>query len=147
MGDVSLRASLLRALPDGVRLILVGDPEQLPPVGPGFPLSDLLRSGAIPSVRLTEIFRQAQKSLIVMNAHRVNRGILPDLKTTTSDFFFLRRRSEETVASTIGDLCRTRLPERMGIPPEELQVLSPTRKDPTGTANLNQRTQDRLNPP
>lgn len=147
MVDVSLMASLLRALPDGGRLILVGDPDQLPPVGPGFPLSDLLRSGAIPSVRLTEIFRQAQKSLIVMNAHRVNRGILPDLKTTTSDFFFLRRRSEETVASTIGDLCQTRLPERMGIPPEEIQVLSPTRKGPTGTANLNRLLQARLNPP
>lgn len=82
-----------------------------------------------------------------MNAHRVNRGILPDLKTTTSDFFFLRRRSEETVASTIGDLCQTRLPERMGIPPEEIQVLSPTRKGPTGHGHLNRLLQARLNPP
>lgn len=69
----------------------------------------MLRSGVVPAVRLTEIFRQAQESLIVMNAHRVNGGILPDLKTTTSDFFFLRRRAEEAVAATIGDLCRTRL--------------------------------------
>lgn len=147
MVDIALMSSLLRALPAGCRLILVGDPDQLPPVGPGCPLSDMLRSGIVPAVRLTEIFRQAQQSLIVMNAHRVNTGVLPDLKTTTSDFFFLRRRSEEAVAATIGDLCRTRLPDRMGIPPEEIQVLSPTRKGPTGTANLNRLLQAQLNPP
>lgn len=147
MVDISLLASLLRALPPGCRLILVGDPDQLPPVGPGCPLSDMLRSGVVPAVRLTEIFRQAQESLIVMNAHRVNSGMAPDLKTITSDFFFLRRRTEEAVASTIGDLCRTRLPDRMGIPPEEIQVLSPTRKGPTGTASLNLLLQAQLNPP
>ena len=103
--------------------------------------------GVVPAVRLTEIFRQAQESLIVMNAHRVNSGVMPDLKTVTSDFFFLRRRTEEAVASTIGDLCRTRLPDRMGIPPEEIQVLSPTRKGPTGTASLNLLLQAQLNPP
>ena len=145
MVDLPLLASLLRALPTGCRLILVGDPDQLPPVGPGCPLSDILRSGVVPAVRLTEIFRQAQESLIVMNAHRVN--VMPDLKTVTSDFFFLRRRTEEAVASTIGDLCRTRLPDRMGIPPEEIQVLSPTRKGPTGTASLNLLLQAQLNPP
>lgn len=147
MVDLPLLASLLRALPTGCRLILVGDPDQLPPVGPGCPLSDILRSGVVPAVRLTEIFRQAQESLIVMNAHRVNSGVMPDLKTVTSDFFFLRRRTEEAVASTIGDLCRTRLPDRMGIPPEEIQVLSPTRKGPTGTASLNLLLQAQLNPP
>lgn len=83
----------------------------------------------------------------MMNAHRVNSGVMPDLKTVTSDFFFLRRRTEEAVASTIGDLCRTRLPDRMGIPPEEIQVLSPTRKGPTGTASLNLLLQAQLNPP
>lgn len=146
MLDIALFASLLRALPEECRLVLVGDPDQLPPVGPGYPLSDLLRSGIVPAVRLTEIFRQAQKSLIVMNAHRVNVGQLPDLRTTTSDFFFLRRRSEETVASTICELCKTRLPEKLGIPSEEIQVLSPTRRGPAGTEALNRLLQAQLNP-
>ena len=147
MVDVALMASLLRALPSGCRLILVGDPDQLPPVGPGFPLSDILRSAAVPAVRLTEIFRQAQQSLIVMNAHRVNTGVLPDLRSTDSDFFFLRRRSDEAVAATICELCKTRLPRNMGIPPEAIQVLSPTRKGDTGTVHLNQLLQEQLNPP
>ncbi len=147
MVDISLLASLLRALPSGCRLILVGDPDQLPPVGPGFPLSDILRSGRIPAVRLTEIFRQAQQSLIVMNAHRVNTGQAPDLRTTTSDFFFMRRRSDEAVTATICELCKTRLPKNMKIPPEEIQVLSPTRKGPAGTIVLNQLLQAQLNPP
>ena len=98
MVDVELLYALLQAVPKGKRLILVGDPDQLPPVGPGFPFSDMLRSGQLPTVRLTEIFRQAQQSLIVMNAHRVNRGELPELKTVTSDFFFMRRQSEEAVS-------------------------------------------------
>ena len=112
-------------IPQGKRLILVGDPDQLPPVGPGFPFRDMLRSEVLPTVRLTEIFRQAQKSLIVMNAHRVNRGEMPDLKTVNSDFFFMRRTSEEAVAQLIRDLCTTRLPKNMGIPPEQIQVLCP----------------------
>ena len=87
MVDVQLLHSLLRAIPEGKRLILVGDPDQLPPVGPGFPFSDMLRSGQLPSVRLTEIFRQAQQSLIVMNAHRVNRGEMPQLRDVKNDFF------------------------------------------------------------
>jgi len=147
MVDVQLLHSLLRAIPQGKRLILVGDPDQLPPVGPGFPFSDMLRSGALPTVRLTEVFRQAQQSLIVMNAHRVNRGELPELKSVSSDFFFMRRQSEEQVAQTVRDLCATRLPKNMGIPASEIQVLSPTRKGPVGTAELNARLQQALNPP
>lgn len=147
MVDVELLHALLRAIPQGKRLILVGDPDQLPPVGPGFPFSDMLRSGVLPAVRLTEIFRQAQKSLIVMNAHRVNRGEMPDLKTVNSDFFFLRRSSEEGVAQLIRDLCTTRLPKNMGIPPEQIQVLCPTRKGGVGTVNLNKLLQAALNPP
>ena len=100
MVDVLLLGSLLRAVPQGKRLILVGDPDQLPPVGPGFPFSDMLRSGVLPAVRLTEIFRQAQQSLIVMNAHRVNLGQMPELRNTQSDFFFLRRQSEQTLIQT-----------------------------------------------
>ena len=147
MVDVLLLSSLLRAIPKGKRLILVGDPDQLPPVGPGFPFSDMLRSGRLPTVCLTEIFRQAQKSLIVMNAHRVNRGELPELKTVTSDFFFMRRGSEDAVTQLIRDLCSTRLPKNMGIQPAEIQVLSPTRKGGVGTAALNTMLQAALNPP
>ena len=147
MVDVELLYSLLQAVPHGKRLILVGDPDQLPPVGPGFPFSDMLRSGQLPTVRLTEIFRQAQESLIVMNAHRVNRGEMPELKNVKSDFFFMRRQNEEGVASLIRDLCTTRLPKNMGIPPEQIQVLSPTRKGGVGTMSLNKMLQAALNPP
>ena len=147
MVDVLLLSSLLKAIPRGKRLILVGDPDQLPPVGPGFPFSDMLRSGRLPTVCLTEIFRQAQKSLIVMNAHRVNRGEQPELKTVTSDFFFMRRSSEDGVTQLIRDLCSTRLPKNMGIQPAEIQVLSPTRKGGVGTAALNTMLQAALNPP
>ena len=146
MVDVQLLHSLLKAIPAGKRLILVGDPDQLPPVGPGFPFSDMLRAGVLPSVRLRSIFRQAQQSLIVMNAHRVNQGELPELKVTNSDFFFMRRQSEETVAQTIRDLCTTRLPKNMGIPSDQIQVLSPTRKGGVGTVALNQMLQGTLNP-
>ena len=146
MVDVPLLCSLLQAIPQGKRLILVGDPDQLPPVGPGFPFSDCLRSGELPAVRLTEIFRQARQSLIVMNAHRVNSGQMPELNQVKSDFFFLRRRSEEAVCQTITELCALRLPKNMGIPPEQIQVLSPTRKGPVGTWNLNILLQKALNP-
>jgi exodeoxyribonuclease V alpha subunit len=107
----------------------------------------MLRAGVLPSVRLRSIFRQAQQSLIVMNAHRVNHGELPELRVTNSDFFFMRRNSEETVAQTIRDLCTTRLPQKMGIPSDQIQVLSPTRKGGVGTAALNQQLQATLNPP
>ena len=147
MVDVQLLHSLLQAIPAGKRLILVGDPDQLPPVGPGFPFGDMLRSGQLPMVRLTEIFRQARQSLIVMNAHRVNRGEMPDLKCVTSDFFFLRRGNEEGVCSLIRDLCAARLPQKMGIPADQIQVLSPTRKGGVGTVNLNRLLQAALNPP
>jgi len=147
MVDVELLYSLLQAIPQGKRLILVGDPDQLPPVGPGFPFNDMLRSGELPTVRLTEIFRQAQQSLIVMNAHRVNRGEMPELKSVTGDFFFMRRQSEETVGNLIRDLCTTRLPDKMGIPAGQIQVLCPTRKGGVGTVCLNRMLQAALNPP
>ena len=147
MVDIELLYSLLRAIPVGKRLILVGDPDQLPPVGPGFPLLNMLRSDCLPAIRLTEIFRQAQQSLIVMNAHRVNRGEMPELKNVKSDFFFIGCRSEEEVRQTITDLCATRLPGKMGIPADQIQVLSPTRKGGVGTAALNMTLQTALNPP
>ncbi|MEA4965078.1 MAG: ATP-dependent RecD-like DNA helicase [Oscillospiraceae bacterium] len=147
MVDLPLMQALLRALPEDCRLILVGDPDQLPSVGPGNVFSDLLRSGKIPTVRLTEIFRQARESLIVMNAHAVNRGELPVLNAKDRDFFFLRRLDPAKTVETIRELCSRRLPENMGIPPEDIQVLSPTRKHETGTANLNRVLQGVLNPP
>ncbi len=147
MVDIQLLHSLLRAIPASTRLILVGDPDQLPPVGPGFPFNDCLRSGTLPSIRLTEIFRQAQESLIVMNAHRVNQGQPPQLRDRRKDFFFLACRSEEEVARTIRDLCAQRLPKNMGIPADQIQVLTPTRKGTVGTWNLNTTLQSVLNPP
>ena len=146
MVDVQLLHSLLKAIPAGKRLILVGDPDQLPPVGPGFPFSDMLRSNMLPTVRLTEIFRQAQESLIVMNAHRVNQGEMPELRNVKSDFFFMRRQNEEGVSQLIRDLCTTRLPQNMGIPSDQIQVLSPTRKGGVGTMSLNKMLQAALNP-
>ena len=146
MVDVELLYCLLQAVPKNCRLILVGDPDQLPPVGPGQPFSDCLRSGELPAVRLTEIFRQAQESLIVMNAHRVNHGELPQLRDVKNDFFFLRCGSEEAVGQTIEGLCSTRLPKNMGIPADQIQVLTPTRKTGVGTWALNRRLQNALNP-
>ena len=146
MVDVQLLHSLLRAVPAKARLIFVGDPDQLPPVGPGSPFADCLGSNVIPSIRLTEIFRQAQQSLIVMNAHRVNQGLLPELKNVKSDFFFIRCRSEQEVSATVRDLCSTRLPKNMGIPSEQIQVLTVTRKGGVGTWELNRQLQHALNP-
>lgn len=146
MVDVQLLYSLLQAIPQGKRLILVGDPDQLPPVGPGFPFSDMLRSGVLPAVRLTEVFRQAQQSLIVMNAHRVNQGQMPELREVKSDFFFMRRNSEEAVRQTICELVSTRLPKNMGITSDQIQVLTPTRKGGVGTWSLNSLLQESLNP-
>ena len=147
MVDIELLYALLRAVPERARVILVGDPDQLPPVGPGFPFSDMLRSSVLPAIRLTEIFRQAQESLIVMNAHRVNQGQLPQLRDVKHDFFFLPARSEEAVGQTIVGLCASRLPKNMGIQPSDIQVLTPTKKGGAGTAELNRLLQASLNPP
>ncbi len=147
MVDVLLMAALLNALPPNCRLVLVGDPDQLPSVGAGNLFSDLIASEAVPTVRLTEIFRQAQESAIVRSAHLVNGGQLPELAKTDGDFFFLSRPNGEATVETIVDLCRRRLPERMGIPADQIQVLSPTRRRSTGTAQLNAALQAALNPP
>ncbi|MGI6498552.1 MAG: ATP-dependent RecD-like DNA helicase [Oscillospiraceae bacterium] len=146
MVDLPLFQSLLRAMPFDCRLILVGDPDQLPSVGPGNVLSDLRRSQAVPEVLLTEIFRQSLQSAIVRGAHAVNRGELPDLTNQNQDFFFLRRRDPERVAETIAQLCQTRLPQNMGIPTSQIQVLSPTRRYVSGTEHLNLCLQEAVNP-
>ena len=147
MVDLPLMAALLDALQADCRLVLVGDPDQLPSVGPGNLFADLIRSGVVPTVCLTEIFRQAAQSAIVRNAHMINHGQLPDLRKNDSDFFFLSRRDGQAALDTIVDLCRRRLPERMGISPDQIQVLSPTRRRSTGTRALNQALQQALNPP
>lgn len=147
MVDITLMHGLLAALRPECRLILVGDPDQLPSVGPGSLFSDLIRSGVIPMVRLTEIFRQAAESAIVRSAHGVNRGELPDLRDNRGDFFFLRRKDPARAAETIVELVQTRLPNNMGIPPEQIQVLSPTRRRTAGTASLNRAIQEAVNPP
>ncbi len=149
MVDIPLMDALLRAVPSECRLVLVGDPDQLPSVGPGQLFDHLIRSEIIPTVKLTEIFRQAQQSQIIMGAHQVNQGILPPLvnRGGSQDFFFLRRLQGDAAVQTIVELCRDRLPSKMGIPADQIQVLSPTRRHVTGTANLNSALQEALNPP
>ena len=147
MVDITLMSSLLKALKPGCRLVLVGDADQLPSVGPGNVFSDIIRSQTVPTVRLTEIFRQKGDSRIVRNAHMINRGEHPDFEANTGDFFRLRRLNGGTAVETIVELCARRLPENMKIPSASIQVLSPTRKGETGTVNLNKRLQAALNPP
>lgn len=147
MVDIALMRALLAALRGECRLILVGDPDQLASVGPGNLFSDLIRSKAVPMVRLTEIFRQAAESAIIRNAHAVNQGRVPELKNNQKDFFFLRRKDPAQAAATIVELVHTRLPQNMGIPADQIQILSPTRKRQAGTAALNRAIQETVNPP
>ena len=146
MVDIELMRALTAALPPDARLVLVGDPDQLPSVGPGLVLSDLIKNGTIPSVHLTEVFRQASESRIITRAHEINRGELGDLRQNEGDFFFLSRRDPQMALETILSLCAVRVPEKMGIPSSQIQVLSPTRKGLTGTVNLNRQLQTVLNP-
>ncbi len=148
MVDVSLFEGVLRALPLGCRLILVGDCDQLPSVGPGDVLGDLIASGMLPVVQLREVFRQSMKSLIVSNAHRIVSGELPELSCHDGDFFFLPVRDPEKIRETVVGLCAKRLPASYGYSPfTEIQVLSPGRKGELGTYELNLRLQQALNPP
>ena len=147
MVDILLMDALLRALPPDARLIMVGDADQLPSVGPGNVFSALIRSEVIPVVRLTEIFRQKENSRIVRNAHLINKGEHPDFAENSGDFFRLKRLKAASSVETITELCAVRLPTKMNIPPEEIQVLSPTRKGETGTVQLNKKLQELLNPP
>ena len=146
MVDLSLFSALLRSLRPGTRLVLVGDADQLPSVGAGNVFSDLIRSKRVETVFLREVFRQAERSAIIRNAHKVNLGEPPVLTNDQDDFFFLCRRDGERAAATVVELCKTRLPEKMGIPVEHIQVLTPTRKGPCGTLNLNRLLQEALNP-
>lgn len=148
MVDVPLMRSLIGALKMNCRLILVGDSDQLPSVGPGNVLRDLIASQKVPQVRLTEIFRQAQQSLIVTNAHAIVHGKMPELKKHDNDFFFLKRERADQIKATTLDLVSKRLPKSYGYSPlHDIQVIVPTRIGAVGANTLNQSLQEVLNPP
>ena len=148
MIDVVLMNALLRALPDHARVVLVGDIDQLPSVGPGNVLRDIIDSAKVPVVRLTQIFRQAQKSHIIRNAHRVNSGEMPIVDNHAgADFYFIQESDPERVVERVEELCATRLPRYRGWDRRaDIQVLAPMYRGETGALNLNQRLQQRLNP-
>ncbi len=147
MVDILLMHSLLKAIPHGARLILAGDVDQLPSVGPGNVLKDIINSNIVTVVRLTEVFRQAAKSAIIMNAHRINNGEYPVLNEKGSDFFFMKRYEQEGVINTIKELVTKRLPNYMKCDMfKDIQVLTPMRKSPIGVINLNASLQECLNP-
>ena len=145
MVDILLMRALLAALKPGARLVLVGDADQLPAVGAGQVLDDVQK--LLGRVKLKEIFRQMQESKIIMGAHAINRGELPGLKNNGGDMFFMRRSEPGDAVQTILELCATRLPQNMGLLPEQIQVLTPTRKGSCGTIELNRALQAALNPP
>jgi len=147
MIDILLANNLLKAIAEGTRVILVGDVDQLPSVGPGNVLRDIIDSGVLPVVRLDEIFRQAESSMIVVNAHRINRGEPPVLSSKNGDFFLIRQETQEDIVSTIIELCTSRLPKYTGLDPYDgIQVLSPMKKGLCGVLNLNHVLQEVLNP-
>lgn len=146
MVDAALFEGVLRALPLGCRLIMVGDCDQLPSVGAGNVLSDLIKSGVIATVELKEIFRQSQKSLIVTNAHRIVNGEMPELSVRDNDFFFMRVNDQQAISDTIRDLCTRRLPETYGYSSLfDIQVIAPGKKGPLGTVQINKVMQEALN--
>lgn len=148
MVDVSLMSALLSAVPAEARVILSGDADQLPSVGAGNVLHDIIACGDIPVTRLEKIFRQAEESLIVVNAHNINRGVYPDLRVRDNNFFFLSRPSVGDISRTIAQLCAKRLPDSYGVSAaEDIQVLSPMKKGEAGVINLNKVLQECINPP
>ena len=148
MVDSNIFEAVLRALPLGCRLIMVGDCDQLPSVGPGNVLGDLIATGLLPVVQLDQIFRQSMQSLIVTNAHRIVKGQMPELFVRNSDFFFLPYGSPDEISATVVDLCAFRLPASYGYSSlTDIQVLSPARKGELGTVELNKKLQAVINPP
>jgi exodeoxyribonuclease V alpha subunit len=150
MVDVPLANQLLKAVASTTAVIFVGDVDQLPSVGPGQVLADLIDSGAVPVVRLTEVFRQAASSRIVRSAHQINQGVFPSLpdKGEMSDFYFVPADEPETIARTVVDLVKTRLPKKFQVDPvRDIQVLCPMNRSLTGARGLNQLLQEALNPP
>lgn len=146
MIDIVLMQALLEALRPGTRLVLVGDADQLPPVGPGNFLRDCIGSNRIHTMELDEIFRQAQRSAIIRNAHAINHGEMPVSGGRDGDFFIIKQRGAAEVMETVVDLCRRRLPDYYGIASEQIQVLTPSRRQAAGTQQLNRLLQEALNP-
>ena len=147
MIDLFLMGALVKALKRGSRLILIGDSDQLPSVGAGNVLDDLISSGTVDTVRLTEIFRQSKESLIITNAHRINNGDMPLLNVTDNDFFFVRRENEREISDTVADLITNRLPRTYGSSiKEQIQVISPSKKGSGGIELLNSTLQAKANP-
>ncbi len=148
MIDVLLMNHLLKAVPPGAHLLLVGDVDQLPSVGAGSVLRDIIRSGVVPVVTLKEIFRQPEGSYIIINAHRVNKGLMPIIDNQSArDFFLFKVDDPERAADLVVDIVQNRIPRRFGLQPKEIQVLSPMHRGPVGVGNLNLRLQEALNPP
>lgn len=147
MIDIILMNNLMKAIPLNMRLVFVGDIDQLPSVGAGNVLRDIIDSQKIPVIRLTRIFRQAQSSRIVMSAHAINRGAFPDLSNgKDTDFFFIKNDDTEQVAANIVELVKNRLPKAYGMPTSKIQVLTPMQRGVVGAANLNMVLQDAINP-
>ena len=146
MVDIHLMYSLLKAIVPGTRLILVGDSNQLPSVGPGNVLKDIIDSKAFSVVRLSKIYRQAESSHIVLNAHKINAGELITLDNKNKDFFFFEKKDVRSVMGALVYLVKTRLPEYIGASPFEIQVLTPMRKGELGVEHLNEVLQYYLNP-
>jgi len=147
MIDIIMMSALLRAFPEGARLILVGDADQLPSVGPGKVLSDIIDSGRFPVIKLKTIFRQMEESLIITNAHLINQGLVPSVNNEEGDFYFIQKLSGKDTANTVVELCMRIIPERFGFDPlRDIQVLSPMRKGDTGVNRLNELLQQNLNP-
>jgi exodeoxyribonuclease V alpha subunit len=149
MLDVVLMANLLRALPPKASLLLVGDIDQLPSVGPGMVLRHVIESKVVPVVRLTEVFRQAAHSRIITNAHRINDGRLPEIPTKggESDFFFIEREEPDQIAATLVEMIKTRIPSKFRLDPiRDVQVLCPMNRGSLGVRELNIRLQNELNP-
>src|ERR1022692_2233755 len=149
MVDVMLMQSLMKAVPDNAALLIVGDIDQLPSVGPGQVPADVISSGAVPMARLTEVFRQAAQSRIITSAHQINQGSIPDLSSpgTESDFYFVQADDPETAVSRIIELVKTRIPKRFGLDPiRDIQVLCPMNRGGVGARSLNIELQAALNP-
>lgn len=148
MIDIMLMHNLLKAVPPGTRLIIVGDVDQLPSVGPGNVLRDFIDSGWLKVIRLKEIFRQSRESMIIVNAHRINGGEMPVINARDNDFYFIREDDQEKILSTLMDLIRKRLPSfnKNWDPNKNIQILSPMRKGILGISNLNVQLQEMLNP-
>ncbi len=147
MVDAALMCNLLKALPRDCKLILVGDKDQLPSVGAGNVLADILASNTIPYCMLTKIFRQGEKSLIITNAHLINDGKMPLIDNTSMDFFFESKNEPETIKDTIVNLVTNRLPKFLKVEPKEIQVLAPMKAGVCGIENLNRTLQEKINPP